>query len=47
MSKCNSFLVDIMKWQGYKELTGFSRLVLFKPAASTRQKINPIGCYNL
>ena len=25
----------------------FSRFVLFKPAASTMQKINPVGCFSL
>ena len=33
--------------QGHKQLTRFSRFVLFKPAASTIQKINPVGCFNL
>ena len=36
--------MTIMKWgrseQGYKQLTRFSRFVLFKPAYSTIQKIN-------
>ena len=35
-----------MKWrifgQGYKQSTRFSRFLLFKPAASTLQKINPV-----
>ena len=37
--------MTIMKWdisgQGYKQLTRF------KPEASTMQKINPVGCFNL
>ena len=33
--------------QGYKQLTRLSRFVLFKPAASTIQKINPVGYFNL
>ena len=33
--------------QGYKYLTRFSRLVLFKSAVSTMQKIKPVGCFNL
>ena len=40
-----------MKWhiseQGYKDLTRFSRFLLSEPAASTMQKINPVGCFNL
>ena len=51
MSESKSFLVAIMKLrisgQGYKQLTRFSRFVLFKPADSTKQKINPIECFNL
>ena len=51
MSESKSSLVTIMKWrisgQGYKHLTRFSRFVLFKPAASPMQKINPVGCFNL
>ena len=31
----------------YKQLTRFSRFILFKPAASTMQRIKPIGCFNL
>ena len=46
MSKSKSFSVTIMTWcisgQGYKHLTKFSRFVLFEPAASTMQKINPV-----
>ena len=34
-------------WARYKQLTRLSRFVLFKPAASTIQKINPIGCFSL
>ena len=37
-----------MKWrisgQGYEHLTRFSRFILFKPAASTMQKIYSVGC---
>ena len=51
MSESKSFLVTAMKWrisgQGYKHLARFSRFLLFKPAASTMQKINPVGCFNL
>ena len=51
MSQSKRFLVTIMKWrisgQGYKHLTRFSSIVLFKPAASTMQKINPVGCFGL
>ena len=51
MPESKSFLVTIMKWrmsgQGYKHLTRFSRFVLFKPGASTLQKINPVSCFNL
>ena len=43
--------MTIMKWrisgQGYKHLARFSRFVLSEPAASTMQKINPAGCFNL
>ena len=49
--KAGVFLVTIMKWrisgQEYKHLTRFSRFALFKPAASTMQKINPVGCSSL
>ena len=45
MSESKSFLVTVMKWrlsgQGYKHLTRFLKSILFKPAASTMQKINP------
>ena len=45
------FFVTIMKWriseQRYKHLTRFSRFVLFKATASSMQKINPVGCFNL
>ena len=41
-----SFLMTIMKWRisgkVYKHLTRFSRFVLFKPAASTMEKTNPV-----
>ena len=51
MSESKSFLVTFMGWrisgQGYKHLTRFSRFVLFEPAASTIQKINPVSCFNL
>ena len=51
MSESKSVLVTIMKWhisgQGYKSLTRFSRFILLKPAASTMQKINPVGCFTL
>ena len=51
MSESKSFFGDTMKWrisgQEYKHLTRFSRFVLFKPATSTKQKINPVGCFNL
>ena len=44
MSESKSLLVTVMNWrisgQGYKQFTRFSRFVLFKPAASTMQKIN-------
>ena len=43
--------MTIMKWriseQGHKHLGRFSTFVLFKPTASTMQKINPVGCFNL
>ena len=49
--KARVFLVTVVKWgmygQGCKELSRFSRFVLSKPAASTIQKINPVGCFNL
>ena len=51
MSESKSILVTIMKWriseQGYKHLTKFSKFLLFKPATSTMQKINPVDCFNL
>ena len=41
--KARVFSVTIMKWRisgpGYKQLTRFSRFVLFKPSASTMQKL--------
>ena len=47
MCESKSFLVTIMKWrisgQGYKHLTRFSTFLLFKPAANTMQKINPVN----
>ena len=43
------FFVTIMQWrtsgEGRKHSTRFSRFLLFKPAASNMQKINPVGCY--
>ena len=40
--------MTIVKWgiygQGYKQLTRLSRFVLFKPAGSTMQKIDLVGC---
>ena len=49
MSESKTFLVIILKWrisgQGYKHLTRFSRFVQFKTAASTMQKVNPVGCF--
>ena len=43
--------MTVMKWrisgQRYKHLTRFSRFVLFEPAASIMQKINPVDCFNL
>ena len=49
--KAGVFLVTAMKCrisgQRYKHLTRFSRFVLFEPAASTMQKINPVDCFNL
>ena len=46
MSESKSFLA-IMKWlmpgQGYKHLTRLLRFILFEPAASTMQQINPVG----
>ena len=51
MSESKSFMVTVMKWhisgQQYKHLARFSRIVLLKPAASTMQKINPLGCFNV
>ena len=51
MSESKSLLVTIMKWrisgQEYKQLTMFSRFAVFKPAAGTMQKINPVGRSNL
>ena len=45
------FSVTIMKWrisgQEYKHLTRFSKFVLFKPTASTMQKIYSVGCFRL
>ena len=39
--------MTVMKWgiskQEYKHLTRFSKFILSKPAASTMQKINPVG----
>ena len=47
MFESKSLLVTIVKWgtsgQGYKQLTRLSRFVLFKHAANTIQKINPVG----
>ena len=41
--------MTVMKWrlsgQRYKHLTRFSRFVLFEPAASAMQKINPVDCF--
>ena len=34
-------------WAKNKDLTRFSRFVLFEPAASTMQKTNPVDCFNL
>ena len=49
MSESKRFLVTIMKWripgQGYEHLTRFSRLLFFKPTASTVQKIKPVSCF--
>ena len=51
MFESKSLLVTVVKWsisgQEYKQLTRLSRFVLFKPAASTIQKINPVSCFNL
>ena len=47
MCETKSFFRDYTKWcisgQRYKHLTRFSRFVLFKPAASTMQNINPVA----
>ena len=47
MSESTSLLVTIIKWnisgQGYKHLARISRFILSEPAASTTQKINPVG----
>ena len=51
MSERKSFSGDYhemrISGQGYRHLTRFSKFVLFKPAASTMQKINTVGCFNL
>ena len=49
MSEERVVLVTIMKWRisrkKYKHLTRFSGFVLFKPAASAMQRINPDGFF--
>ena len=49
--KARVFLVTIVKWgvsgQGYKHCPGFQHSYCLKPAATTMQKINPVGCFNL
>ena len=51
MSESKSFFGDHDEmahiWARIQAFDQVSRFVLFEPAASTMQKINPVGCFNL